>query len=319
MIEMKNVYENVLGLIGNTPIVKLKRLSRNFVSEVWLKLEFFNPSGSVKDRIVLKIIEEAEKRGDLRPGYEIVEATSGNTGLSVMMIANVKGYPVTLFMPKDLICGQRKMLELAGAKLKFTPGPETEMRRALRKAVEMSKKPGVFMIGQHINEDNPLAHELTTAEEIWEQTEGKIDYFVAGIGTGGTITGVGRGLKKHNPQIKIVGVEPEEAALFSKGKRGKHHIEGIGDGMHPKVLDLQVVDKIMTVSSKEAFDMTLKLLREEGIAGGISTGCNVYAALKLAQELKEPKLIVTVAPDSMIKYVNHLHQYLTGEWKFPEE
>lgn len=316
---MKNVYESVLGLIGNTPMVKLNRLCRDFASKIWLKLEFFNPSGSVKDRIVLKIIEEAEKSGYLRSGYEIVEATSGNTGLSVMMIANVKGYSVTLFMPRDLMSGNRKILELAGAKLKFTPGPETEMKRALKKAIKMSSKPGVFMIGQHINPNNPLAHELTTAEEIWEQTEGKIDYFVAGIGTGGTITGVGRGLKKHNPQIKIIGVEPEEAALFSSGKRGKHLIEGIGDGMHPKVLDLKIVDRIMTVSSKEAFDITLKLFREEGIAGGISTGCNVCAALKLAQELKEPKLIVTVAPDSISKYVDHLYQYLKGELRFPEE
>jgi len=316
---MDNVYENIFGLIGRTPIVKLKRLTRHFNSEIWLKLECFNPSGSVKDRIVLRIIEEAEKRGDLRPGDRIVEATSGNTGLSVMMIANVKGYPVTLLMPQELICGQRKMLELAGAKLKFTPGPETEMKKALSEAVELSKKPGVFMVGQHINKDNPLAHELTTAVEIWEQTEGKVDVFVAGIGTGGTITGVARGLKKRNPRIKIIGVEPEEAALFSKGKRGEHHIEGIGDGMHPKVLDLQVIDRIVTISSREAFDMTIRLFREEGILGGISTGCNVCASMKVAGELKEPNLIVTVAPDGMIKYTDHLHQYLKGEWKFPAE
>lgn len=316
---MKNVYEDILGLIGRTPIVKLKRLSERFDSEVWLKLECFNPTGSVKDRIVLRIIEEGEKRGDLKPGDEIVEATSGNTGLSVMMIANVKGYPVTLLMPRELICGQRKMLELTGATLKFTPGPEVEMRRALKKAVDLSKNPGFFMIGQHINQDNPMAHELTTAEEIWEQTEGKIDVFVAGIGTGGTITGVSRGLKKHNPKIKIVGVEPEAAALFSRGKRGEHHIEGIGDGMHPEVLDLQTIDTILTVSSREAFDMTIKLSREEGIFGGISTGCNVFASIKVAEELEEPHLIVTVAPDGMIKYTDHLHRYLKGEWKFPGE
>ena len=316
---MNDVYENILGLIGRTPIVKLKRLSRHFDSEIWLKLECFNPSGSVKDRIVLRIIEEAEKRGVLRPGDEIVEATSGNTGLSVMMIANVKGYPVTLIMPRELICGQRKMLELAGATLKFTLGSEVEMKRALRKAVELSKKPRVFMIGQHINEDNPLAHEWTTAEEIWEQTEGKVGVFVAGIGTGGTIAGVSRGLKRHNPQIKIVGVEPEEAALFSKGKRGEHHIEGIGDGMHPEVLDLQAIDRILTVSSREAFDTTIRLFREEGILGGISTGCNVCASMKVAEGLEEPNLIVTVAPDGMIKYTDQLHQYLKGEWKFPEK
>jgi len=312
-----NVYENVLGLIGRTPIVKLKRLSRHFNSEIWLKLEFFNPSGSVKDRIVFRIVEEAEKRGDLKRGDKIIEATSGNTGLSVMMIANVKGYPVTLLMPKELICGQRKMLELAGARLEFTPGTEVEMKKAVEKAIELSKKPGVFVVGQHINKENPWAHELTTAEEIWEQTEGKVDVFVAGIGTGGTITGVSRGLKRHNSKIRIVGVEPEEAALFSNGKLGEHHIEGIGDGMYPEVLDLKVIDRILTVSSRQAFDMTIKLFREEGILGGISTGGNVFAAMKVAQELKEPKLIVTVAPDGMTKYTDNLHRYVKGEWKFP--
>ncbi len=297
--------KSILDSIGNTPLVKLKNVATGY--EIFAKLEFLNPTGSIKDRIALYMIEDAERKGLLKPGYTVVEATSGNTGLAVALVATTKGYKSIFVMPEDLHSDQRKILEKIATELIFTPGPESEMRRAREKAEEIAyKNPDIIYLGQHKNPANPKAHEETTGEEIWSQMDGKIDAFVAGIGTGGTITGVSRALKKHNPNIWVVGLEPYESRTITKGEKGDHLIEGIGDGMIPEVLDMGVVDEVIAIRSREAIEMTKQLAREEGIYAGISSGCNVLGAVEIAKRLGKESRVATIMPDDIHKYLDML-------------
>lgn len=297
------VANNILELIGSTPLVKLNHIVGKADADVYLKLEFFNPGGSVKDRIALSMIEEAEKRGDLKPGSVIVEPTSGNTGIGLAMVAAAKGYRAILVMPDTMSMERRNLLRAYGADLVLTPGV-AGMRGAIQKAEEIAKEnPNYFMPQQFNNPDNVKAHRETTAQELLQQVDGQLDAFVAGVGTGGTITGVGEVLKKHLPNLHVVAVEPTDSPVLSGGKPGPHKLQGIGAGFVPEILNTEVYDEIMKIDHEDAFAWARKLAREEGILGGISSGAAVSAALKLARRLGAGKKVVAIIPSNGERYL----------------
>lgn len=302
------VANNVLELIGQTPMVKLNKLPGKNFAQILAKLEFFNPGGSVKDRICLSMIEDAEKKGLLKKGSTIIEPTSGNTGIGLSMIAAVKGYRCILTMPETMSLERIYILRSYGAEIVLTPGIEG-MQGAIEKAEELLKKiPDSFMPQQFKNPANPEIHRRTTAEEILAVTQGKIDAFVAGVGTGGTITGVGEVLKKKNPKIKVVAVEPEASAVLSGKQPGPHKIQGIGAGFIPEILNLKIIDEIVQVSDDDAFLTAKRLAKEEGLFVGISAGAATFAALKVARDLGNGKTIVVILPDTGERYFS-MQQY----------
>jgi len=294
---------NILELVGDTPIVRLNRLPADGSAAIWAKVESFNPMSSVKDRIGLAMVEAAERDGGLKPGATIVEPTSGNTGIGLAMAAAVRGYKLILTMPDTMSEERRALLAALGAELVLTPGKDG-MRGAIEKAEELVAERGHFMPQQFGNPANPEVHRRTTAEEIWEQTGGKIDVFISGVGTGGTITGVGRALKEKKPDVRIVAVEPEASPVLSGGKPGPHKIQGIGAGFVPEVLDRDVIDEIITVSNEDAAATARALAREEGILVGISSGAACFAALEVARKLGADKDVVVVFPDTGERYLS---------------
>ncbi len=296
--------ESALNLIGSTPVVRLRRLVRKDDATIWAKLEFFNPAGSVKDRICLAMIEAAEKDGKIRQGATIVEPTSGNTGIGLAMVCAVKGYRLILTMPETMSAERRTLLVAYGAHLELTPGSEG-MRGAIRRAEEMvNKNPGFFMPHQFKNPANPQVHRETTAREILSQVHEPIDALVSGVGTGGTITGVGEVLKKKNATVKIVAVEPARSPVLSGGNPGPHKIQGIGAGFIPEVLNLKVIDQIIQVADEEAAETAKKLAKEEGLLVGISSGAAAFGALQVARDLGRGKTVVVIFPDTGERYLS---------------
>jgi cysteine synthase A len=298
-----NIANNILELIGNTPVVKLNRLPGEDSADVYVKLEWFNPGGSVKDRIAKSMIEAAEREGKLKPGDTIVEPTSGNTGIGLALVGAAKGYRVILTMPETMSQERRSLLKAYGAELVLTPGPEG-MRGAVEKARELAEKHGYFMPQQFDNPANPEIHELTTGEEIVRQMDGKLDAFVAGVGTGGTITGVGRVLRRKIPSCKIIAVEPAASPILSGGKPGPHKIQGIGANFIPSILDRNIYDEVRTVENETAFEVARRVAQEEGILVGISSGANIHIALQVAKELGKGKKVLTVSPSNGERYLS---------------
>lgn len=294
---------SVLKLIGNTPIVKLNRVVESGSADVYVKLEWFNPGGSIKDRIALAMIEAAEQEGRLQPGATIVEPTSGNTGIGLAMVAAAKGYGAILTMPETMSLERRKLLQAYGAELVLTPGP-LGMRGAVEKAEELARVHGYFMPQQFSNPANALAHERTTGPEVVQQMQGQLHAFVASVGTGGTITGVGRVLRREIPGCKIVAVEPEVSAILSGRNPGPHRLQGIGANFIPEVLDTQIYDEVRTVTEEAAFTMARRLAKEEGLLVGISSGVNVVIALQVAKELGPGKRVLTVSPSNGERYLS---------------
>ncbi len=298
------VATNVLELIGNTPIVKLNKLAGKDYADIYVKLEYFNPGGSVKDRPALYMIEKAEEEGKLKKGYVIVEPTSGNTGVGLAMVGAAKGYKVILVMPETMSIERRNLFKAFGAEVVLTPG-SNGMKGAVDKAEELAKQNSNYYIPyQFGNENNTLSHIETTAQEILKDLGSNIDVFIAGIGTGGTVTGVGKVLKEKNSNVKIIGVEPKSSPLLSEGKAGPHKIQGIGANFVPKILDLDLLDDINTVSNEDAIETTRQLAREEGILVGISSGAAVYAALQWAKKLGKGKTVLAIAPDNGERYLS---------------
>ncbi len=304
----KDRVDNILELIGSTPLVKLNRIVEDTMATIYAKLEFFNPGGSIKDRICLSMIEDAEKKGLIKPGATIIEPTSGNTGIGLAMVAAVKGYKLILTMPESMSMERVFILESYGAEVLLTPGGEG-MIGAVKKAEELTRQtPGSFIPHQFNNPANPEIHRETTAREILNAMNGHLDAFVAGVGTGGTITGVGEVLKAKIPQIQIIGVEPADSPVISGGEAGPHRIQGIGAGFIPQVLNADTIDRVITVTDEEAYGLSKKLAKEEGIFVGISAGAAVYAALTVARELGTGKTVVVILPDSGERYYS-THQH----------
>jgi cysteine synthase len=299
------IYSDITKTIGNTPLVEMQRMGKSLPGKIALKLEFFNPLSSVKDRIGVNMIEQAEKKGTLKKGMTVLEPTSGNTGIALAFVCAAKGYPLTLVMPETMSQERRTLLLMLGAKLILTPGP-SGMRGAVGKALELlDKDKNYFMPRQFENTDNPAIHESTTAEEIWNDTDGKVDIVISGVGTGGTITGVGHALKKRNANIKMIAVEPTESPVLSGEKPGPHKIQGIGAGFIPPVLDRKVIDSVEKVSSEEAMKFAKELIKTEGIPVGISSGAAVAIALReAAKPENKGKLIVCVIPSSTERYLS---------------
>ena len=302
---MANIYRGFLDLIGNTPLVEVANLEKayNLKAKVLVKLEYRNPAGSVKDRIAKAMIEDAEKKGILKEGSVIIEPTSGNTGIGLAAIAAAKGYRAILTMPETMSVERRNILKAYGAEIVLTEGSKG-MKGAIAKAEELAKEiEGSFIPGQFDNPANPKVHYETTGPEIWRDTDGKVDAFVAGVGTGGTVTGTGKYLKEQNSDVKVVAVEPASSPVLSQGKAGAHKIQGIGAGFVPKVLDTAVYDEIITVENDDAFAASKELTKKEGILTGISSGAALYAALQLAQRPEfEGKTVVALLPDSGDRY-----------------
>lgn len=297
------VANSIIDLIGSTPLVKLNRLVEEGSADVYLKLEYFNPGSSVKDRIALAMIEAAEREGKLKAGDTIVEPTSGNTGIGLAMVAAAKGYKAKLVMPETMSMERRNLLRAYGAELVLTPGSEG-MGGAIRKATELSKQDGYFMPQQFENGANPKIHRETTGRELLEQVDGQLDAFVAGIGTGGTITGTGGLLKENFPNLHVVAVEPQDSPVLSGGKPGPHKIQGIGAGFVPEVLNTEVYDEIIQVSNDDAFLYARRAAKEEGILGGISSGAAIYAALQVAKKLGAGKKVVAIIPSNGERYLS---------------
>ncbi len=301
------IYDGVMDTIGDTPLVRLPRLDAVLhpLAQVTAKLEFFNPIGSVKDRIGVAMIEALEAEGRLKPGAVIVEPTSGNTGIALAFVAAAKGYRLILCMPESMSMERRKMLSLLGAELELTPA-EQGMKGAIARANEiLAATPGAVMPQQFDNPANPQIHRVSTAEEIWNDTAGKVDVVVAGVGTGGTITGVGQVLKSRKPSVQMVAIEPEASAVISGGAPGPHKIQGIGGGFVPSILDRESIDRVETVTNDEAFEMARKVARLEGLPVGISSGAALSVAYRLAaQEAYAGKLIVTVVPSFAERYLS---------------
>lgn len=304
---MAKIYEKLTELVGRTPLLDLQRLAakKNAQAQVVAKVEYFNPGGSVKDRIALNMIEDAEQKGILKPGSVIIEPTSGNTGVGLAWISRVKGYEAIIVMPETMSRERQNLLRAAGAKLVLTSGAKG-MKGAIEEANRLKDEtPGAVILGQFVNPANPDMHERTTGEEIWQDTDGKVDIFVAGVGTGGTVTGVGRALKKHNPNVKIVAVEPESSPVLSGGQPGAHKIQGIGAGFIPQTYDSQVIDEIIQVSNDNAILTGRELSLYEGLIVGISSGAATYAALQLAQRPEnKDKRIVALLPDTGERYLS---------------
>ncbi len=302
---MSGIYQGMLDLIGSTPLVELKNIEKKFdlKARVLAKLEYFNPAGSVKDRIAKAMIEDAEKKGLLGEGSVIIEPTSGNTGIGLAAIAAVKGYRVILTMPETMSVERRNILKAYGAELVLTDGAKG-MKGAIDRAQELAKEiPGSFLAGQFENPSNPEMHRKTTGPEIWEDTEGTVDMFIAGVGTGGTITGVGEYLKSQKPEVKVVAVEPDASPVLSQGKSGPHKIQGIGAGFVPGTLNTQVYDEIFAVANEAAFEIGRELAKTEGVLVGISSGACLHAAIELAKRTEnQGKTIVALLPDSGDRY-----------------
>lgn len=305
---MGKITESALELVGKTPLLRVSRYAKNVGAEqadVLVKLEYLNPAGSVKDRIALAMIEDAEKNGILKPGATIIEPTSGNTGIGLAAVAAAKGYKAILTLPETMSVERRNLLKAYGAELVLTEGAKG-MKGAIAKAEELRDSiPGAVILGQFVNKANPAAHKATTGPEIWEQTDGKVDIFVAGVGTGGTITGVGEYLKSQNPDVKIVAVEPASSPVLSTGTAGPHKIQGIGAGFVPEVLNTDVYDEIITIENEDAFDEGRRFAVSEGILVGISSGAALKAASILAARPENKgKTIVALLPDSGDRYLS---------------
>ncbi len=298
------IYKSLTELIGRTPLLSLKP-QEGQLANIVAKLEYINPGGSVKDRIARAMIEDAEERGLLKPGATIIEPTSGNTGVGLAWVGTSKGYRVVLTMPDTMSLERRNLLRAYGAELVLTPGAEG-MKGAIAKATQLQEQtPGAIILGQFVNPANPAAHERTTGEEIWADTEGRVDIFVAGVGTGGTVSGTGRALKKHNPSVKVVAVEPASSAVLSTGTPGKHKIQGIGAGFVPQTYAADVVDEIQTVSDDDAKLHARLLAQGEGLLVGISSGAAYAAALRLARQPEnQGKTIVALLPDTGERYLS---------------
>jgi cysteine synthase A len=304
MTDTKNgIAESVLDLVGGTPLVRLRRIVADGWAEVVAKLESRNPAGSIKDRIALNMIEDAERRGLIHPGDTIVEPTSGNTGIGLAMVAAVKGYHLIVTMPDDMSLARRDLLARYGAEIILTPAIEGMTGSVFAAEELVRENPRYFMPQQFENPANPDIHRRTTAEEILQATEGRLDAFVAGVGTGGTITGVGEVLKKTLPSVRIVAVEPARSPVLRGGRAGIHGIQGIGASFVPGVLNRKIIDEIIAVGDEEAFATAKRLAREEGLLVGISAGAAVFAALKVAKRLGRGKRVVTVLPDSGERYL----------------
>lgn len=304
---MANIYTSADQLIGKTPLLELTHLEKEYglKAKILAKLEYFNPAGSVKDRIAKKMIDEAEKSGKLKPGSVIIEPTSGNTGIGLASVAAARGYRIIIVMPETMSVERRQLMKAYGAELVLSDGAKG-MKGAIAKADELAREiPNSFIPGQFVNPANPQAHIETTGPEIYEDTDGKVDVFVAGVGTGGTITGVGQYLKSKNPQVKVVAVEPKTSAVLSTGVAGPHKIQGIGAGFVPDVLDTQVYDEVFPVSNEDAFATGKLIGKKEGVLVGISSGAAVYAAISLAQRPEnEGKTIVVLLPDTGDRYLS---------------
>ena len=304
---MSKIYDNLTELVGNTPLLEVKRIEKELQLEARLvvKLEYFNPGGSVKDRVALAMIEDAERRGALRPGGIIIEPTSGNTGVGLAWVASVKGYRIILTMPETMSLERRNLLRALGAELVLTPGAEG-MKGAIRRAEELrTEHPGAFIPGQFDNPAKPAAHVATTAQEIWRDTEGEVDIFVAGVGTGGTLSGVARGLKRHNAAIKAYAVEPASSAMISGAPAGAHKIQGIGANFIPKNFDRAVADGVIAVADNDAIRASRLLAKHEGLLVGISSGAALHAAIQLARQPENKgKTIVALLPDTGERYLS---------------
>lgn len=298
------VYSSITGLIGGTPLVEITGIEGQ-KARIAVKVEFFNPGGSAKDRIALAMIEDAEQRGILKSGATIIEPTSGNTGVGLAMVGAAKGYKTIFTMPETMSLERRNLLKAYGAQIVLTPGAEG-MKGAIAKANELKDSiEGAVILGQFVNPANPAAHELTTGQEIWSDTDGKVDIFIAGVGTGGTVSGTGKALKGHNPQIKVIAVEPATSAVLSTGIAGKHKIQGIGAGFVPDTYDASVVDSVMTVTDEEAFAYARLLARKYGILVGISSGASFFAAVQESKKGENvDKLIVALLPDTGERYLS---------------
>lgn len=302
---MAKIVNNIVEAIGETPLVRLNRLDEGLPGNVAVKLEFYNPAGSVKDRIGRAIIDAAEESGALKPGGTIVEGTSGNTGIALAMVGAARGYRVILTMPETMSAERRVLLRAYGAQIVLTPGTEG-MRGAVEKAQEIvANTENAILASQFSNEANPAIHYKTTGPEIWEATDGKVDIFVAGIGTGGTISGSGKYLKEQNPNIKVVAVEPKDSPLLSEGRVGPHKIQGLGANFVPETLDRRIYDSVTAVSAEDAMRTSRQLATQEGILGGISSGAAVWAALEEAKKSEnKDKLIVAIVPDFGERYIS---------------
>jgi len=299
------IAKDITQLVGNTPLVRLNRLTQGCVATLAAKLEFYNPCSSVKDRIGLAIIEEAEKSGKVRKDTIFIEPTSGNTGIALAFVCAVKGYKLVLTMPETMSIERRKLLAALGAEILLTPGAEG-MSGAVKKAEELAKSNKRFFILQQFkNPANPQIHRRTTAQEIWRDTDGRVDILVAGVGTGGTITGIAEAIKKKKPLFKAIAVEPKDSAVLSGFKPGAHKIQGIGAGFIPAILNTKIIDEIIQVTNEDALETARRLAKEEGILAGISSGAAVYAALKVGKRKENKgKLIVVILPDTAERYLS---------------